>query len=73
MSKFGIGHGRLLIVLGGVLGRISPGVRVIPWAETFCTITFHAVAIWTIISLMTGFGYAAVRKLLRVWTLEVRA
>ncbi len=64
MSKLGIGHGRLLIILGGVLGRMSPDLAVIPGAERFCSSLLHTVAIWTIVSLVTGFGYAAGRTLL---------
>jgi hypothetical protein len=64
MSRLGIGHGRLLIVLGGVLARISPGLNVIPWAERFCSTVLHTVAIWTIISVAAGLGYAVSRTLL---------
>jgi hypothetical protein len=63
MSKLGIGHGRLLIVLGGFLARIPPGFNVIPGAERFCSAVFHTVAIWAITSLLTAFGYVAGRKL----------
>jgi preprotein translocase subunit SecY len=64
MSKFGIGHGRLLIILGGILARIPPGLNAIPGAERFCSAVFHTVAIWAITSLVTAFGYVAGRRLL---------
>jgi hypothetical protein len=64
MAKFGVGHGRLLIILGGVLGHIPPGLSVIPGAEKFFSIVFHFLAVWTIASLMTALGFVAGRRLL---------
>jgi preprotein translocase subunit SecY len=64
LSKLGIGHGRLLIVLGGVLARLSPGLSVIPGAERICSTVLHSVAVWTIVSVVTGLGYAVCRTLL---------
>lgn len=64
MSKLGIGHGRLLIVLGGFLARNPPGLSVIPGAERFCSAALHILAAWTIASLVTAFGFVASRRLL---------
>jgi preprotein translocase subunit SecY len=64
MHKFGIGHGRLLIILGGVVGRFPLELSVIPGAERFCSTVFHILAMWTVTSLVTAFAYVAGRRVL---------
>jgi hypothetical protein len=65
MSKLGIGHGRLLIILGAVLAKLSPGLSVIPGAEMFCSTALHLLSLWTIASLVTAFAYLGARRILR--------
>lgn len=64
MSKLGIGHGRLLIILGGFLARTPAGLSVIPGAERFCGTLLHVVAAWTVASFATALAYLGCRRLL---------
>ncbi len=64
MLKSGVGHVPLLIVAGWIVALIAQALDEVPGAKKFCATVLCILGIWTIVSVVTAFGYVAGRKLL---------
>jgi len=54
----------LIILVGWLACRIARGFELAPGARRFGATVLYIQAIWTVVSLVAGVGYGAVRRLL---------
>ena len=64
ITKFGIGHGMLVIVAGGIVARIPHAIDVLVSTEHFWSTLLLVCVIWTITSVIAACAYVAGRKVL---------